>query len=113
MYSELVNELRHYFDDVPLVIQAADAIEELMRKNEQYRQEQLGLPSALPTPQWMSYPANEPKKGRYFVTVRYNGNLIVDIDDYFAYGWDDWHDAVVAWAELPNPYKGGWYEPVN
>lgn len=29
MYDELVEELRHYFDDVPLVLQAADAIEEL------------------------------------------------------------------------------------
>lgn len=113
MYENLVNELRHYFENVPLVLQAADAIEELMRRNEQYQQEQLGLPSALPTPQWMPYPTNEPKKGRYLVTVRHNGNLIVDIDDYFVYGWDDWHDAVVAWAEMPKPYRGGWYESVN
>lgn len=32
MYDELVNELRHYFDDVPLVLQAADAIEELQKR---------------------------------------------------------------------------------
>lgn len=32
MYDELVAELRHYFDNVPLVLQAADAIEELQKR---------------------------------------------------------------------------------
>lgn len=32
MYEDLVNELRHYFEDVPLVLQAADAIEELQKR---------------------------------------------------------------------------------
>lgn len=32
MYNELIDELRHYFNDVPLVLQAADAIEELSAK---------------------------------------------------------------------------------
>ena len=66
------------------------------------------LPSALPKAQWMPYPANEPEEGKqYLVTVKYNGNLIVDLDDYYSYGWDDWNDAVIAWAELPKPYKDG------
>lgn len=34
MYENLVNELRHYFENVPLVIQAADAIEELSKKRD-------------------------------------------------------------------------------
>ena len=59
----------------------------------------------MPTPQWMPYPANEPKKGKYLVTARYKGGLIVDIDDYFVYGFDDWGNAVIAWAEMPEPYK--------
>ena len=29
-YSSQVDELRHYFDDVPMVMEAADAIEELV-----------------------------------------------------------------------------------
>lgn len=55
---------------------------------------------------WMPYPENEPEEGkRYLVTAKYNGGLIVDIDDYYSYGFDDWNDAVVAWAELPEPPK--------
>ena len=34
MYDELIDELRHYFADVPLVLQAADALEELSHENE-------------------------------------------------------------------------------
>ena len=55
---------------------------------------------------WIPYKEKEPEEGkRYLVTVNFNNELLVDIDDYFSYGWDDWHDAVVAWAELPEPYK--------
>lgn len=55
---------------------------------------------------WIPYKEKEPEEGkRYLVTVRYKGNLIVDIDDYFVYGFDDWGNAVMAWAELPEPYK--------
>lgn len=61
----------------------------------------------LPKAQWMPYPDNEPKKGKYLVTVRYKGSLIVDIDDYYSYGFDDWGNAVIAWAELPEPCKDG------
>lgn len=32
MYDELIDELRHYFADVPLVLQAADALEELQKR---------------------------------------------------------------------------------
>lgn len=55
---------------------------------------------------WIPYKEKEPEEGkRYLVTVKYKDNLIVDIDDYYSYGFDDWGDAVVAWAELPEPYK--------
>lgn len=55
---------------------------------------------------WIPYKEKAPEEGkRYFVTVKYKGKPIVDIDDYYSYGFDDWHDAVIAWAELPEPYK--------
>lgn len=116
MYDDLVRRLREHNGWAlnETLDKAADAIEELIRRNEHYQQEQWGLSSALPTPQWIPFVKKEPTKGkRYLVTVRHNGNLIVDIDDYFVYGWDDWHDAVIAWAELPEPYKEGWYESGN
>ena len=34
-YDELVKGLRHYFDDVPLVLQAADAIDGLQKELKQ------------------------------------------------------------------------------
>lgn len=34
MYKELVEELRHYFADVPLVMEAADAIEKMTAERE-------------------------------------------------------------------------------
>lgn len=37
MYETLVNELRHYFDTVPLVLEATDAIENLKAEIEKYR----------------------------------------------------------------------------
>lgn len=37
MYETLVNELRHYFDTVPLVLEATDAIENLTAEIEKYR----------------------------------------------------------------------------
>ena len=56
--------------------------------------------------QWIPCTEKEPEEGkRYLVTAKYNGGLIVDTDDYYSYGWDDWHDAVVAWAEMTEPYK--------
>lgn len=52
--------------------------------------------------------------GEYLVTCEpdlpYRGHkTITDKDDYFAYGWDDYGDKVIAWMPLPEPWKG---EPV-
>lgn len=47
MYEELVKELRHYFEGVPLVEQAADAIEDLHRKL-MVAEDESGLYDALP-----------------------------------------------------------------
>ena len=58
--------------------------------------------------EWIPCKEKEPEEGkRYLVTAKYNGGLIVDIDDYYSYGFDDWGNAVIAWAELPDPYKEG------
>ena len=57
-------------------------------------------------PNWIPVAEREPKENkRYLVTVFFNGETYVDIDDYFCYGWDDYGDAVIAWAELPEPYR--------
>lgn len=54
---------------------------------------------------WVPTAKEKPKENeRYLVTVFFNGETYVDIDDYFCYGWDDYGDAVIAWAELPEPY---------
>ena len=66
------------------------------------------LPSAQPEPQWIPMSEREPEEGgHYLITARYEGDVIVVSDDYYSYGWDDWKDDVIAWAELPEPYKGG------
>lgn len=63
---------------------------------------------------WIPFAKKEPAEGKqYLVTVRYKNKLFVDVDDYFSYGWDDWGDAVVAWAEMPEPYKEEKYEPAD
>lgn len=66
------------------------------------------LPSVQPEPQWIPMSEREPEEGgHYLITARYEGDVIVVSDDYYSYGWDDWKDDVIAWAELPEPYKGG------
>lgn len=45
--------------------------------------------------------------GHYLVTATHEGELIVISDDYYSYGWDDFGDSVIAWKELPKPYKSG------
>ena len=56
---------------------------------------------------WHPYPKEKPKEHKqYLVTVLFNGEPYVDLDDYFSYGWDDWkEDEVMAWAEKPSPYE--------
>lgn len=40
------------------------------------------------------------------VTIKGNYKPYMSIDQYFAYGWDDYGDDVVAWMPLPEPWKG-------
>lgn len=64
-------------------------------------------------PQWIPVSEDEPKVNReYLVTViDENGKRIVDRDDYFVYGWDDYGGderfKVVAWMPSPEPYEEG------
>ena len=41
----------------------------------------------------------------YLVTVQCDGHSIVDIDQCFSYGWDDYGADVIAWMPLPTPYQ--------
>ncbi len=59
---------------------------------------------------WVPCTERSPEEGKeYLVTAWYNemGHFIVTTDYFFSYGWDDWKTDVVAWAELPEPYKEG------
>ena len=46
------------------------------------------------------------ENGNYLVTAIWDGKLDVDMD-YFQFGcmWDDYGDNVIAWQELPEPYR--------
>jgi len=48
------------------------------------------------------------ENGNYLVTAIWKGKLEVDMD-YFQFGcmWDDYRDNVIAWQELPEPYREG------
>lgn len=58
---------------------------------------------------WIPMKEREPIQGRnYLVTVIDpfdSTKLYVTDDDFFSYGWDDWGDDVIAWAEKPEPYR--------
>lgn len=55
---------------------------------------------------WFPYDAVKPREGgHYLITARYDGGLIVTTDDFYSFGWDDWGGDVIAWAELPEPYR--------
>ena len=58
---------------------------------------------------WISMNEREPIQGRnYLVTVTDpfdSTKLYVTDDDYFSYGWDNWGNDVIAWAEKPEPYR--------
>lgn len=59
--------------------------------------------------QWVEWiPCSErlPDDGEeYLVTVQCDGHSIVDIDQCFSYGWDDYGADVIAWMPLPKPYQ--------
>ncbi|MCR5006531.1 MAG: hypothetical protein K6A77_11580 [Clostridiales bacterium] len=51
------------------------------------------------------------REGRYLVTITWMGKRLVFTDYWIEpLGWDEWHDDVVAWAELPEPYRGEEHE---
>ena len=58
-------------------------------------------------PRWIPCSERLPEeRSRYLVTVNWRDHVYVDIDDYYCYGWDDYKDAVLAWCELPEPWRG-------
>ena len=58
---------------------------------------------------WHPYPQEKPiKSGQYLVTVEDTYNVI-DFADYLSYDkqfLNEIDEYVIAWAELPEPYKG-------
>ena len=65
------------------------------------------LPSAERKGEWIPCSERLPEeRSRYLVTVNWRDHVYVDIDDYYCYGWDDYKDAVLAWCELPEPWRG-------
>lgn len=55
---------------------------------------------------WFPYDAVKPQEnGHYLITARQDGCLYVTTDDFYSFGWDDWGGDVIAWAELPEPYR--------
>lgn len=48
-----------------------------------------------------------PENGAYLVTVRWMGKVKVFVDYYWEpIGFSEFHDDVLAWAILPDPWKG-------
>lgn len=55
---------------------------------------------------WIPCSERLPDDGEeYLVTVQCDGHSIVDIDQCFSYGWDDYGADVIAWMPLPKPYQ--------
>lgn len=55
---------------------------------------------------WVLCSDRLPEPGKhYLITTECNGENYVTSDDYFSYGWDDFGDDVIAWMELPEPYR--------
>ena len=56
------------------------------------------------------YTGSPPENGEYLVTVRIRKRNIVQVDYWLEpIGFVDWHDDVLAWAYLPDPWGGGTY----
>lgn len=69
IYDELVKELRHYFYDDPLVLDAADAIEELQRQIDGWiEQERKALLKSVP--KWIPVTERLPEEEESVFVVR-------------------------------------------
>ena len=56
---------------------------------------------------WFTLSEREPEWfSHVLVTVKSEDEIFVSSDDYYSYGFDDWKDDVIAWAEAPGPYGG-------
>ena len=107
MYDELVKRLRisAQWADKGLVItpsvclEAADAIEELMRRCEQFQY--------MPPPAWVPVTERPPKKNGVYLVYVYGE---VTEMNYWYGKWhmlrDDYTKAVTHWMPLPKPPKG-------
>lgn len=94
-YAGLIEEIRHYFDDVPLVMQAADAIEQLNK------------------PRWIPVTERLPKEGEFVLVYgdlypnKHDGGVIAvskRMDWNYWQGFGRERD-ITHWMPLPKPPK--------
>lgn len=85
MYDELVAMLRKKYDKAPMVMEAADAIEELKRRLEQALY--------MPLPRWIPVTERLPEKKKY-VLVRYKNN------DMAVACWFDGDEDILFWRAM-------------
>ena len=114
MYEELVALLRKKYDQAPMVMEAADAIEELSREYESIAaslNESVELVRKLQSPRWISVMERMPEEdGMYLVHGKWSasGRKVTDTcefyvhDGYFRAVWDF---DVTHWMPLPEPPK--------
>ena len=107
-YTELIQELRHYFDGVPLVLQAADAIESLQRACANYAE--------MATEQeWIPVTERLPGAEQVLINLHYqDGSNEVSLGEHWNCqdipeedGWGGFggNGVVTHWMPLPTPPK--------
>lgn len=88
-------------EDTVKVLEADAEIEKELYEEKSFR---LFLMHNVPNVSWTFCKDKMPKEGgHYRVAAWWRGEIVIDEDDLYSYGWDDYGDSVFAWSELPGP----------
>ena len=88
-------------EDAVKILEADAEIEKELREEKAFR---LFLMHNVPNVSWTYCKDKMPKEGgHYRVAAWWRGETVIDEDDLYSYGWDDYGDSVFAWSEIPEP----------
>lgn len=85
--------------DAAKILEADAKIEKELYEEKSFR---LFLMHNVPHISWTFCKDKMPKEGgHYRVAAWWRGEIVIDEDDLYSYGWDDYGDSVFAWSEIP------------
>lgn len=85
-------------------VKVLEADAEIERKYYEEKVYRLFMMNDVPNVTWTYCKDKMPKEGgHYRVAAWWRGEIVIDEDDLYSYGWDDYGDSVFAWSEMPKP----------